>query len=75
VVGGGPAPGKHGRPVHWTISEPSSLVGSLTVSPSSGTLASGKSTKVTVTGGIASLDTSLTANPGNVTITVLIGLG
>ncbi|MBV9384346.1 MAG: sigma-70 family RNA polymerase sigma factor [Streptosporangiaceae bacterium] len=63
-------------PVNWTISEPSGLLGELVVSPASGSLASGRSTKVTITGnGVASLDTQLTANPGNVTITVLIGLG
>jgi hypothetical protein len=50
-------------PVQWTITEPSSLLGEVTVSPSSGTLAAGKSTDVTVSGS-ASLDTQLSVNPG-----------
>jgi RNA polymerase sigma factor (sigma-70 family) len=63
-------------PVNWSISEPSSLLGELVVSPASGTLASGQSTEVTISvSGLASLDTHLTANPGGVTITVLIGVG
>jgi hypothetical protein len=60
-------------PVHWTITEPSSLIGDVTVSPSSGTLASGKSTTVTVSGS-ASLDTPLSVNPGRTTVTVVVGL-
>src|SRR5262249_34849261 len=35
-------------PVSWSISEPSSLVGKLIVSPASGTLAAGQSTQVTI---------------------------
>jgi hypothetical protein len=63
-------------PVNWTITEPSSLLGKLVVSPASGSLAAGQSTEVTITvSGIASLDTQLTANPGNVTVTVLVGVG
>ncbi|MBV9384345.1 MAG: hypothetical protein JO242_27240 [Streptosporangiaceae bacterium] len=63
-------------PVNWSVSEPSSLLGKLVVSPSSGTLAAGQSVQVTVTvAGIASLDTQLTANPGGVPVTVLIGVG
>jgi RNA polymerase sigma factor (sigma-70 family) len=63
-------------PVNWSISEPSSLLGELVVSPASGTLASGQSTEVTISvSGIASLDTHLTANPGGAAITVLIGVG
>lgn len=63
-------------PVHWSISEPSSLLGELVVSPASGTLASGQSIEVTISvSGLASLDTHLTANPGGATITVLIGVG
>jgi hypothetical protein len=61
-------------PVHWTISEPSSLLGEVTVSPSSGTLAAGQSTSVTVSGS-ASLDTQLSVNPGGTTVTVVVGLG
>jgi RNA polymerase sigma factor (sigma-70 family) len=65
-----------GGPVAWSISEPSSLLGSLTVSPSSGTLAAGHSVtaQISVTG-LASLDTTLTVNPGGQTVAVLLGLG
>jgi len=65
-----------GGSVTWSVTEPSSLLGSLTVSQSSGTLASGQSTTVTMTVfGLASLDTTLTVNPGNIPVTVLLGLG
>jgi RNA polymerase sigma factor (sigma-70 family) len=65
-----------GGPVSWSISEPSSLLGSLTVSPSSGTLAAGGSVtaQISVTG-LASLDTTLTVNPGGQTVAVVLGLG
>jgi RNA polymerase sigma factor (sigma-70 family) len=65
-----------GGPVSWSISEPSSLLGSLTVSPSSGTLAAGDSVtaQISVTG-LASLDTTLTVNPGGQTVAVVLGLG
>jgi len=65
-----------GGPVNWSISEPSTLLGELTASPSSGTLAAGESVTVTLTvDGLASLDTELTANPGDTPVTVLLGLG
>lgn len=64
-----------GGPVSWSISEPASLLGGLTVSPSSGTLAAGQSTTVSISvSGLASLDTTLTVNPGNHPVTVLLGL-
>jgi RNA polymerase sigma factor (sigma-70 family) len=65
-----------GGPVSWSISEPSSLLGSLTVSPSSGTLAAGDSVTVHISvTGLASLDTTLTVNPGGQAVAVLLGLG
>jgi RNA polymerase sigma factor (sigma-70 family) len=65
-----------GGPVSWSISEPSSLLGSLTVSPSAGTLAAGGSVtaQISVTG-LASLDTTLTISPGGRTVAVVLGLG
>ncbi|MGH3269330.1 MAG: sigma-70 family RNA polymerase sigma factor [Trebonia sp.] len=60
-----------GGPVSWSISEPSSLPGELVVSPASGTLADGQSTRVTITvNGLVSLDTQLTVSPGGLQITV-----
>ena len=65
-----------GGPVSWSISEPSSLLGSLTVSPSSGTLAAGAhvTVRISVTG-LASLDTTLTVSPGGQAVAVVLGLG
>jgi hypothetical protein len=63
-------------PVNWSVSEPSSLLGELTVSPASGTLADNQSVQVTVSvSGLASLDTQLTVSPGGQQITVVVGLG
>ena len=65
-----------GGPVSWSISEPSSLLGSLTVSPSSGALAAGDSVTVQLSvTGLASLDTTLTVSPGGQTVAVVLGLG
>ena len=65
-----------GGPVAWSISEPSSLIGELTTSPSSGTLAAGQSVTVAVTvSGLASIDTQLRVSPSNTSVTVLLGLG
>jgi RNA polymerase sigma factor (sigma-70 family) len=65
-----------GGPVSWSISEPSSLLGSLTVSPSAGTLAAGDSVTVRISvTGLASLDTTLTVDPGGQTVAVVLGLG
>ena len=73
--------------VDWSIAESSALVGRVTVSPTSGTLASGHSTTVTLgassplgglraadaTGGAAaSVDGTLTVEPGNITVTVVL---
>jgi len=63
-------------PVSWSIAEPSSLLGEVTVAPASGTLEAGQNTQVTITvSGLASLDTDLTVNPGGQQITVLLGVG
>jgi RNA polymerase sigma factor (sigma-70 family) len=65
-----------GGPVSWSIAEPPSLLGSLTVSPSAGTLAAGASTTVQISvTGLASLDTNLTISPGGQTVAVVLGLG
>jgi RNA polymerase sigma factor (sigma-70 family) len=64
-----------GGPVSWSVSEPSSLLGELSVAPSSGTLQSGQSAQVTITvSGLASLDTQLTVSPGGQQVTVVLGL-
>jgi RNA polymerase sigma factor (sigma-70 family) len=66
----------HGGPVSWSISEPGSLLGKLVVSPSAGTLAAGQSVQVSISvSGLASLDTTLTVNPGGHPVTVTVGLG
>lgn len=65
-----------GGPVSWSLSEPASLAGRLTVSPASGTLAAGGSVTVAITvSGLASLDTQLTVSPGGQLVTVVLGLG
>jgi RNA polymerase sigma factor (sigma-70 family) len=65
-----------GGPVHWSISEPASLIGRLNISPMSGTLAAGASTAVSISvSGLASLDTAITVNPGGTPVTVLLGVG
>jgi RNA polymerase sigma factor (sigma-70 family) len=58
-------------PVAWSISEPPWLRGKLNVTPMSGTLSAGDSVTVTITmTGHASLDTELTVQPGDQTVTV-----
>jgi RNA polymerase sigma factor (sigma-70 family) len=65
-----------GGPVSWSISMPASLLGKLTVSPASGTLGRGGSATVTISvTGLASLDSSLTVQPGGQVVTVVLGLG
>ena len=65
-----------GGPVTWSITEPSSLLGTLSVSPSSGRLASGQRTTVTVSAsGLAAVDSTLTVNPGGQNVTVVLSLG
>jgi RNA polymerase sigma factor (sigma-70 family) len=79
---GGPPTGTltltaQGGPVaHYTITIPSSLLGTLTVTPSSGSLAPGQSTRVTVTvAGLLSVDTRILVSPGGQSVTVLLGVG
>jgi hypothetical protein len=65
-----------GGPVSWSVSEPSSILGNLRVTPGSGTLAAGQSVRVMLAAGsLASLDTRLTVSPGGQEITVLVGVG
>jgi RNA polymerase sigma factor (sigma-70 family) len=64
----------NGGPVTWSIPEPSSLLGLLTVTPSSGTLAPGQSVTVHLSVSLLSaLTTTLTINPGNQLVNLLIG--
>ncbi len=76
--------------VNWSITESSSLVGQVTVSPTAGTLASGQSTTVSLSSGSllgglrkaalagggrgvgACAACTLTVNPGNITVTVVL---
>jgi len=65
-----------GGPVSWSISEPFSLLGKLTVSPAAGTLSAGSSVTVTISvHGLASVDSQLTVSPGGQLVTVVLGLG
>jgi RNA polymerase sigma factor (sigma-70 family) len=62
-------------PVTWSISPSSALVGGLTISPSSGTLASGQTTTITVApSGRLTVGGTLTVDPGGITITVVVGV-
>jgi RNA polymerase sigma factor (sigma-70 family) len=62
-------------PVSWSVSEPATLLGSVTVSPSSGTLQAGQSVTVTVSAsGMVSADSELVFSPGGETVTVAAGL-
>jgi RNA polymerase sigma factor (sigma-70 family) len=64
-----------GGPVNWSVGEDASLLGKLTLSPSSGTLQAGQHATITITvNGLASLDTVVTINPGGHAVTVLLGL-
>ena len=67
----------HGGPVSsYTVTVGSALVGHISVSPSSGSLAAGASVTITVTStSPVALDGQLTVNPGGQTITVLVSLG
>jgi RNA polymerase sigma factor (sigma-70 family) len=76
VLGGSFTLTASGGPVGWTITEPASLIGRLTVSPASGTLSAGDSATVTITvHGLVTLNTRLTVNPGGQQVTVVLGLG
>ena len=67
----------HGGPVSdYSVTVGSALVGHLTVSPSSGSLASGASVTITVTStSLIALDGQLTVNPGGQTIAVVLSIG
>ena len=76
--------------VNWSIAESSSLVGQVTVSPTAGTLASGQSATVSLSassllGGLraaalagggagACAACTLTVNPGDITVTVVLDI-
>jgi hypothetical protein len=62
------------RTVNWSITLSADLIGGVAVSPSSGTLAPGESTTVTVTvGDLLTSGGQLTVEPGGITVTVLLG--
>jgi len=76
VLGGSLRLTANGGPVSWSVREPASVLGSLTVSPSSGTLYAGQSVAITVTAPpFGSLTTRLTVEPGDQPVTVLVALG
>jgi hypothetical protein len=79
---GGPATGtltlaaSSTAPAQYAITVPSSLIGRLSVSPSSGTIPAGQSAHVTVTlNSLLSVDTQITVTPGPHSVTVLLGVG
>jgi len=64
-----------GGSVPWSISEPASLLGKVTVTPSSGTLAAGESVTVSISASVLlSLDSQLTVDPGGQQVTVVLSL-
>jgi len=64
-----------GGPVSWSVSESASLLGDLSVAPTSGTLAAGQSTSIAVSAGtLASLDSQITISPGGHEVAVLVGV-
>jgi RNA polymerase sigma factor (sigma-70 family) len=64
-----------GGPVSWSISEPVSLIGGVNLSATSGTLQAGQEATVSISvNGLASVDSTLTVNPGDHTVTVVLGL-
>jgi hypothetical protein len=74
LVGGTLTLTANGGPVTWSIAEPTSLLGLLTVTPSSGTLAAGQSVTVTLSVSLLSaLTTTLTVSPGDQIVNLLIG--
>ena len=74
LVGGTLTLTANGGPVTWSIAEPTSLLGLLTVTPSSGTLAAGQSVTVTLNVSLLSaLTTTLTVSPGDQIVNLLIG--
>ena len=60
----------------YSITVGSALAGKVTVSPATGSLASGASATVTVTStSLVALDGQLTVNPGGRTVTIVISVG
>jgi RNA polymerase sigma factor (sigma-70 family) len=65
-----------GGPVTWSIFESSSLLGSVTASPSSGTLRSGQSVTVSlIVTNLIAVHSVLTVNPGGISVEVIVGVG
>jgi hypothetical protein len=65
-----------GGPVSWSISEPTALLGSLTITPLAGTVDPGSPVTLMLTvAGLVSIDTTLTISPGGESVTVLAGVG
>ena len=65
-----------GGPVSYSIAAGAALAGSIGVSPSSGSLASGASVTITVTSrSLVALDGQLTVNPGGLAVTVVLTVG
>jgi hypothetical protein len=62
-----------GGPVTWSISEPSSLIGKVSVSQGSGTLTAGQSVTVQITTTLASVDSAISVSPGDEQVSVLLG--
>jgi RNA polymerase sigma factor (sigma-70 family) len=74
LVGGTLTLTANGGPVAWSISQPTSLLGLLTVTPSSGTLAAGQSVTVHLSVSLLSaLTTTLNVTPGDEIVNLLIG--
>ena len=67
----------HGGPVSgYSVTVGSTLVGHISVSPSSGSLASGASVTITVTStSLVALAGQLTVSPGGQAITVVLSIG
>jgi hypothetical protein len=65
----------NGGPVTYSLTPGSALVGHVSVSPSSGSLAAGASVTITVTStSLVALAGQLTVNPGGLTITVVLSI-
>jgi hypothetical protein len=62
-----------GGPVTWSISEPSSLIGAVRLSQTSGTLAAGQSVTVEITTTLASIDSQISVSPGDEQVAVILG--
>ncbi len=67
---------KGGSVSDYSITVGPTLAGSLSVSPSSGSLAAGASVTITVTSkSLVALDGQLTVNPGGQMVTVVLSIG